>query len=59
MIAFCRVAIHNVEDDLQARLMEFLDHELEVPNLFGRVTQRVRVTVVRRKKVNRVVAPDW
>ena len=56
MIAFSGMVVHHVEDDLDARVVERLDHRLELPDMVGAI-RRGRIANVRREKPDRVIAP--
>ena len=56
MVALGRVVVDHVEDDLDARGVEGLDHPLELLHLLAALARR-GVAVVRRQEADRVVAP--
>ena len=56
VIALGRVVVDDVEDHLDAGLVQRLDHLLEVLHLLS-LTVAMRVLVVRREVADRVVAP--
>ena len=56
MVAFGGVVVDDVEDHLDAGLVQRLDHLLEVLHLLA-LAVAVRVLVVRREEADRVVAP--
>ena len=56
MVAFGRVVVDDVEDDLDARVVHRLHHLLELLDLLAEVAARA-VLAVRREVADRVVAP--
>jgi hypothetical protein len=55
LVALGGVVVHDVEDDLDVRLVQGFDHGLELVDLFAAPT--TRIAVVRGEEADRVVTP--
>ncbi len=57
LIAFGRMVVNHVQDDLKAGVVECLDHLLELANHFRRSLRVARIPRLRSEESQRVVAP--